>query len=69
MRYFYALTVEGADAPEDNFAKRLLRTKESDELSQEEVATLTANLLGGVSSFEMYIFLLKKHGLPRVWTR
>ncbi|KAG5800886.1 hypothetical protein H9Q69_000013 [Fusarium xylarioides] len=45
-KYFYALCVEGADAPQDNFAKRLLKEKEEHGLSKVEIANLTGNFIG-----------------------
>ncbi|KAL1847688.1 hypothetical protein Daus18300_013855 [Diaporthe australafricana] len=45
-KYFYALSVEGADAPRDNFAKRLLKEKEEHGLSKVEIANLTGNFIG-----------------------
>lgn len=45
-KYFYALSVEGADAPQDNFAKRLLKEKEEHGLSKVEIANLTGNFIG-----------------------
>ncbi|KAI1611220.1 cytochrome P450 [Exophiala viscosa] len=47
MKYFYALSREGAQAQEENFAKRLLREQGEHGLSNDEVASLTANLIGG----------------------
>ncbi|KAH7012954.1 cytochrome P450 [Ilyonectria destructans] len=47
LKYFYALSVEGAEANEENFAKRLLREREEHGLNYKEIATLTANLVGG----------------------
>lgn len=45
-KYFYALSVEGGDAPQDNFAKRLLREKEEHGLTKIEIANLTGNFIG-----------------------
>ena len=47
QRYFVALSKEGADAPEDNFAKRLLQEQEKNDITNEEISTLTSNLIGG----------------------
>lgn len=44
--YFYALSVEGAEAPNDNFARRLLREQEEHGLSEVEIANLTGNFIG-----------------------
>lgn len=45
-KYFYALSVEGADAPQENFAKRLLKEKEEHGLSKVEITNLTGNSIG-----------------------
>jgi cytochrome P450 len=47
-KYFYALTVEGAgpDRVNDNFARRLLREKETTGLSKVEISNLTGNFIG-----------------------
>ncbi|KAI8675975.1 hypothetical protein NCS57_00500400 [Fusarium keratoplasticum] len=45
-KYFYALSVEGAEAAQDNFAKRLLREKEEHGLSKVEISNLTGNFIG-----------------------
>lgn len=47
QRYFAALSEEGAQAAEDNFAKRLIREKKDNGLDGAEIATLTSNLIGG----------------------
>ncbi|KAK5546714.1 hypothetical protein LTR46_012037, partial [Exophiala xenobiotica] len=47
QRYFAALSKEGVQAPEDNFAKRLYNEKEKNGLDDAEIATLTSNLIGG----------------------
>jgi cytochrome P450 len=46
-RFFWMLSKEGAEAPEDNFAKRLILSQEKEGLSDKEVASLAGNLLGG----------------------
>ena len=46
-RFFWMLSKEGADAPEDNFAKRLILGQEKEGLTDKEVASLAGNLLGG----------------------
>ncbi|KPI36639.1 Fumitremorgin C synthase [Cyphellophora attinorum] len=46
-RFFWMLSKEGADAPEDNFAKRLILGQEKEGLTDLEVAGLAGNLLGG----------------------
>ncbi|KAL6404567.1 cytochrome p450 [Ilyonectria robusta] len=45
-KYFYALSVEGAEATQDNFAKRLLKEKEEHGLSKVEISNLTGNFIG-----------------------
>ena len=47
MRYFYMLSQEGSRAQVPSFAQRLLKSQEAEGLSDTEVATLTANLIGG----------------------
>lgn len=47
QRYFYALSKEATESKADNFAKRLLRDQEQMGLRDEEVAAMTANLIGG----------------------
>ncbi len=47
QRYFAALSKEGAQMPEDNFAKRLYKEQDQSGLSDAEIATLTSNLIGG----------------------
>ncbi|OAG34303.1 hypothetical protein AYO21_11550 [Fonsecaea monophora] len=47
QRYFVALSKEGAQAPEDNFAKRLFREQEQSNIADEEISSLTSNLIGG----------------------
>lgn len=46
-RFFYLLTKEGSEAPEDNFAKLLIQNQEKEGLTDLEVASLAGNLLGG----------------------
>ncbi len=46
-RFFYLLTKEGHNAPEDNFAKHLINNQEKEGLTDLEVAGLAGNLLGG----------------------
>lgn len=46
-RFFTALSKEGAQAAEDNFARRLITEQEKNELSDGEISTLTSNLIGG----------------------
>lgn len=41
------MSSEGAEAPEDNFAKRLLKGQADHGLANDEIATLTVNLIGG----------------------
>ncbi|EXJ63763.1 hypothetical protein A1O7_00098 [Cladophialophora yegresii CBS 114405] len=47
QRYFVALSKEGAQMPEDNFAKRLFQEQEKNNITDEEISTLTSNLIGG----------------------
>ncbi|KIX01994.1 uncharacterized protein Z518_07933 [Rhinocladiella mackenziei CBS 650.93] len=47
QRYFVALSKEGAHAPEDNFAKRLFKEQQENGLHDDEIASLTSNLIGG----------------------
>lgn len=47
QRYFYALSKEGSEYEKDNFAKMLLAQQEKTHLTNEEVAAMTANLIGG----------------------
>ncbi|KAK5049950.1 hypothetical protein LTR84_004069 [Exophiala bonariae] len=47
QRYFYALSKEGSEYEKDNFAKMLLAQQEKTQLTNEEVAGMTANLIGG----------------------
>ena len=46
-RYFYALSLEGSRGAEDSFSKRLIEEQTSNGLSDEEIASLTSNLIGG----------------------
>ncbi|KAK1690546.1 cytochrome P450 [Colletotrichum godetiae] len=45
-KYFYALSDEGSNAAQDNFAKRLLKEKEEHGLSKVEISNLTGNFIG-----------------------
>jgi hypothetical protein len=47
LKYFYALSVEGSQAKQDNFADHLIRSQQQYGLSYKEVAALTGNLIGG----------------------
>ena len=47
QRYFFALAIEGARSPNDNFAKFLLEKHDQEGLTPEEIASLSANLIGG----------------------
>lgn len=47
QRYFVALSKEGAQMSEENFAKRLFREQKESRLEDAEIATLTSNLIGG----------------------
>jgi cytochrome P450 len=47
QRYFYALSKEGSQAGSDNFSKILMREQEERGLSNEDIANLTSNLIGG----------------------
>lgn len=60
-RYFVALSREGAQAHEDNFAKRLFKEQDESNLDDSEIATLTSNLIGGgvdTTSGTMLTFIL-----------
>ncbi|KIX09291.1 uncharacterized protein Z518_00370 [Rhinocladiella mackenziei CBS 650.93] len=46
-RYFYALSLEGSEGKEGSFSMRLIEEQNSNGLSNEEVASLTSNLIGG----------------------
>jgi cytochrome P450 len=46
-KYFYALTAEGAAAKAPNFAKYLIEAQKEHGLTNEDIAGLTANLIGG----------------------
>jgi cytochrome P450 len=46
-KYFYALTAEGAAAKAPNFSKYLLQAQKEHGLTNEDIAGLTANLIGG----------------------
>jgi cytochrome P450 len=61
QRYFYALSKEGAEAPQTNFAQRLLAEQQKIGLRDAEIASLTANLIGGgvdTTSSSMISFIL-----------
>lgn len=45
--FFYLLAKEGSQAPEDNFAKLLIKNQEKEGLTDLEVSSLAGNLLGG----------------------
>ena len=47
FRYFYLLTVEGAEAKRDNFGKFMLKSQKKHEMTDLEVAGLMGNLIGG----------------------
>ncbi|PSK59245.1 3-hydroxyphenylacetate 6-hydroxylase [Elsinoe australis] len=67
--YFYLLSKEGALAPTPNFSKRLLASQSTTNLSNSEVATLTANLIGGgvdTTSSSILTFLLAMLAFPSV---
>ncbi|KAJ3527314.1 hypothetical protein NM208_g10762 [Fusarium decemcellulare] len=60
-KYFYSLSVEGAEAGQDNFAKRLLKEKEEHGLSKVEISNLTGNFIGAgvdTSTSTMLTFVL-----------
>jgi cytochrome P450 len=46
-RYFYALSLEGSRGKADSFSKRLIEEQNSNGLSNDEIASLTSNLIGG----------------------
>jgi len=39
FRFFYALSLEGAEAQEDNFAKRLIKAQNAEGLKNDEIGT------------------------------
>lgn len=47
QRYFYHLAKEGAESDQQNFSKTLLKEYDENALSSEDIAGLTANLIGG----------------------
>lgn len=47
QRYFYALAMEGANTKQENFSSLLLKTHTENNLGREDIACLTANLIGG----------------------
>ncbi|KAH7010382.1 cytochrome P450 [Ilyonectria destructans] len=47
QRYFAALSREASQAREDNFSKQLMAAQEMHGLTDDDVASLTANLIGG----------------------
>lgn len=47
QRYFYQLSKEAAQKPGDNFAKRIIEGQQEHGLADEDVASLTSNLIGG----------------------
>lgn len=47
QRYFAALAREGAQTPEDNFSKHLISAQRDYGLSDEDISSLTANMIGG----------------------
>ncbi|KAI1624415.1 cytochrome P450 [Exophiala viscosa] len=47
QRYFYQLSKEAAQKPGDNFAKTIIKGQQEYGLADEDVAGLTANLIGG----------------------
>ena len=68
-RYFAALSREGAQSQEENFAKRLYREQDQNNLDDAEIATLTANLIGGgvdTTSGTMVTFILAMCVFPEV---
>jgi cytochrome P450 len=69
QRYFYSLSKEGARAQEPNFAKTILKEQEIQGLSNNEVAGLTANLIGGgvdTTSGTLTSFILAMCVFPEV---
>lgn len=69
QRYFVALSKEATKAGEDNFAKRLFREKQESGLSDDEIAGLTANLIGGgvdTTSSSIITFILAMIVHPEV---
>jgi cytochrome P450 len=45
--YWFALTSEGSEATEPNFAKYLLKTQTAHQFPNDHIAEMTANLIGG----------------------
>ncbi|KAF2461513.1 cytochrome P450 [Lineolata rhizophorae] len=69
LKYFYALSLEGSKAHEKNFSARLIDEQEASGLTNEEVATLTGNLIGGgvdTTSSTILSFILAMCVFPEV---
>jgi len=70
QRYFCGLSKEAAaDSTTDNFSTRLLKEKEENGLSAEEIACITANLIGGgvdTTSSSTLSFILAMAVFPSV---
>jgi cytochrome P450 len=47
QRYFYELAKQGAEADQPNFSKTLIKGRRENDLTPEDIACLTANLIGG----------------------
>lgn len=70
LKYFYALTVEGAQLEQDSFSKRLIHDQEkNNNLSPKEIASLTGNLIGGgvdTTTTTIIVFIFAMCAFPRV---
>ncbi|KAI3533163.1 hypothetical protein CSPX01_12960 [Colletotrichum filicis] len=70
LKYFYALTVEGAQLEQDSFSKRLIQDQENNnKLSPKEIASLTGNLIGGgvdTTTTTIIVFIFAMCAFPRV---
>jgi cytochrome P450 len=71
-RYFYALTAEGAAAQAPNFAKYLIQAQKEHSLTNDDIAHLTGNLIGGgvdTTSGTMISFILACCAFPEAQRR
>lgn len=67
QKYFYALSREATENDGENFAKRILRDQEQFGLTNEEVAGMTGNLIGGgvdTTSSSTLTFILAMCAFP-----
>ncbi|KAK6369737.1 hypothetical protein LTS17_009187 [Exophiala oligosperma] len=61
QKFFYNLSKEGSQAEKDNFSKLMIKQQLSNGMNDQEVAALTANLIGGgvdTTSSSMISFIL-----------